>query len=146
MRKWLWILPVFYLLTLQTLAADDRTDKDKLQGTWVVTSVAFMGKTKTFEKVEEASYTFKDDKITIHDPSNKKDKGVSVSFKLDDRKDPKQFDMTGPSDDDPKETVTVKGFYRLDGDTLTLCVGPPRGERPARFDDNKGVVMTLKRK
>src|SRR5262245_60717582 len=78
MRKQLWILPVLCLSTLQSLAADDKTDKDKLQGTWVVSSVAFMGKTKSFEKVEECTYTFKGDKITIHDPSRKKDKDAEI--------------------------------------------------------------------
>jgi hypothetical protein len=43
--------------------------------------------------------------------------------------------------------MMVKGIYKIDGDTLTMCLSPT-GERPAKFESTAGgqtILMTFKR-
>jgi uncharacterized protein (TIGR03067 family) len=149
MRKLLGGLTLLCLVVVQSQAADDKkadkTDKDKLQGTWVATSIDFMGKTLPVPEGKELSFTFDGDKLKIHDPDKKKDE--EGTFKIDEKKDPKEIDLTGPKDDNPKETETLKCLYKLDGDTLKLAISEkgPKGDRPTKFDD-KSVTMTFKKK
>jgi uncharacterized protein (TIGR03067 family) len=149
MRKLLGLATVLCLVALQSQAADekkaDKTDKDKLQGTWVASSIEFMGKTLPVPEGKEATFTFDGDKVKIHDPDKKKDE--NGTYKIDEKKDPKEIDLTGPKDDNPKETETLKGLYKLDGETLKIAFSEkgPKGDRPTKFDD-KNVIMTFKKK
>jgi uncharacterized protein (TIGR03067 family) len=143
-RKLLAVGSLLCLLALTTQAADDKkTDKDKLQGTWVVTSVTIGGNKIDIPKELGSTFTFKGDKMTAHDPEKKKDE--EGTFKIDEKK--KEIDLTGPSDKDPKVLETVPGLYSIDGDTLKMCfpIKGPKGDRPKGFDDKECVVSELKR-
>jgi uncharacterized protein (TIGR03067 family) len=42
-----------------------------------------------------------------------------------------------------------EGIYEVDGDTLTMCVAPPKGARPTKFEstaDDRNTIYVLKRK
>jgi uncharacterized protein (TIGR03067 family) len=45
------------------------------------------------------------------------------------------------------QTVTVRGVYEFDGETLKICISEPdeEPERPAAIDDAKGSLRILKR-
>jgi uncharacterized protein (TIGR03067 family) len=143
-RKLLAVGSLLCLLALTTQAAEDKkSDKDNLQGTWVATSVTVGGKTIDIPKGKEATFTFKGDKMTVHDAEKNKDE--EGTFKIDEKK--KEIDLTGPSEKDPKVTETVQGVYSLDGDTLKLALSNkgPKGDRPKGLDDKDSVLMVFKR-
>jgi len=147
MRNLLGMAAVLCLLAFQVQAADekkpdDKSDKDKLQGTWVLAGVEIDGKPIDIPKDSpEMTFTFKDDKATM-----KEDKKIEEgTYKLDEKKNPKEIDIIHPKKDNPKEMETEKWIYKLDGDTLKLATSGkgPSGSRPKNFDEN---VMILKRK
>ena len=86
------------LQALTSQATDDKkTDKEKLQGTWVVTSMVREGKTIDLPKGKEFSFTFKGEKITLTEPgSDPKDR--EGSFTIDEKK--KEIDISLPKRSD----------------------------------------------
>jgi uncharacterized protein (TIGR03067 family) len=66
------------------------------------------------------------------------------SYKVDAKKDPAEIDLTPP-----KEEGTMLGIYKIDGDTLTICLSEKGStDRPTRFESPEGtnfMLITLKR-
>jgi uncharacterized protein (TIGR03067 family) len=108
-----------------------KSDRDKLQGTWVLVSVESGGKKEVLDKDKSGTLTVKGDKGTM-----KMGRGAhDVTFHLDPSKTPKQVDMTVNEGD--KDEVH-KGIYKLDGDTFTLCKSHPPQQRPTKFASKEG--------
>src|SRR5262245_52083236 len=105
LRKLFGMAAVLCLITLPTQAADEKGDKDKLEGAMENVSMSFMGMTLETPKDKQAVLTFKGDKVTIFDPMKKKEE--DGTYKVDDKKKPKEIDLTGPKDDNPKELETI---------------------------------------
>jgi uncharacterized protein (TIGR03067 family) len=121
-----------------------KTDKDKLQGTWVAVSAEAGGMKFDFPKDMQTVFTFSGDKLTLKDMGKKEETGT---FKIDEKKNPKEIDMTTPKVENPKETETVKGIYQLDGDTLKIAFrADPAADRPNAFDAKGAIAITFKRK
>jgi uncharacterized protein (TIGR03067 family) len=59
-----------------------------------------------------------------------------VSYRIDPSREPKTIDLTGVSG--PLKEKTFFGIYRLDGDTLQICLDTDDGERPTAFDTQSG--------
>jgi uncharacterized protein (TIGR03067 family) len=114
-------------------------DKDKLQGTWVLTAVDFGGMKMDVPRGQELVFTFKGDKVSIKE----KDKVTEGTFKVDEKK--KEIDLTLPKGNDPKVTETFPGLYKLEGDTLKLVVKEP-DRRPKSIDDEGASAMYFKKK
>ena len=122
---------LFALVVAGTTArsADDEKDqavkrfKDALQGKWQMTSRIQDGVPSEAELIKKRTVTFEGDNYTVRD-------GVEVvgelSYKVDLAKKPAWFDVT------PKDGETAKGIIKLEGDTLTFCVGSD-GTRPSDF-------------
>jgi len=67
-----------------------------------------------------------------------------AEYTADPKKDPAEFSIVPPPG---KKKPPVLGIYKLDGDTLTLCLRQG-GERPTKFESPKGsevMLFTLKR-
>jgi uncharacterized protein (TIGR03067 family) len=67
-------------------------------------------------------------------------------YKLHPKTKPAAIDLIRPSDGGP--TSTFPSIYKVDGDTLVICIGEIGGERPTRFESPKGtgqMLMTFKR-
>lgn len=77
--------------------------------------------------------------------------GVSRGFKIDSTTTPWTIDLideSPPPGGRKKDSSVWRGIFKIEGDQLTLCMGPPTGERPTKFESpNKSGMMlwTLKR-
>jgi RNA polymerase sigma factor (sigma-70 family) len=121
----------------QAKAGQARTDKDRLQGTWVAVSAEKGGKAAPDEFLTSLKITFAGDKITVRGGGDAKE----GTFKLDPAKKPKEIDLM-------HEGKTAQGIYRLDGDKLTLCLDDADKGRPTEFKSKAGtglVLMVLRR-
>ena len=96
------------------------------------------GKSVPGEFVEKGRYVFKGNELTIFEG----DKNVGkATFTLDPAKKPKTIDMTAT--EGPGKGKTMYGIYRIEGDTLTLCIGE---ERPTDFNGaGKAGLVEFKR-
>ncbi len=132
--RWLVVLGV--LVAACPAQADDKGDKDQLQGSWKAVSYKENGKVDekaakdlTFDfKGETFSFTWLDVKIT-------------GKVKIDSAKKPKTIDL---STEDAKGKG-LYGIYELEGDTLKLCFGE---DRPTAFKtkaESKQWMVVLKR-
>jgi RNA polymerase sigma-70 factor (ECF subfamily) len=140
-------------LAYRALAADKpgapkegaaKTDLEKLQGTWVAVSLESGGGKAAEEEVKGLTLVVKDDKATMTSPDGRTDDGV---LKLDPGKTPKEIDLVVNEGGQDK---AHPGIYKLEGDTLTLCVSHPPDERPGAFATKDGarfpIVAVFKKK
>jgi RNA polymerase sigma factor (sigma-70 family) len=123
------------------VAGEGRTDKDKLQGTWILVEVTDAGKVISAEDIKAKNFemVITGDKLTL--PI--RDDAKQVAYKLDPSKKPKEIDLS------IEEGQTAKGIYSLEGSKLKLCVERAGGERPTEFaapKDSDRVLMVLKKK
>jgi uncharacterized protein (TIGR03067 family) len=111
----------------------------KIVGTWAYGSVETGGQKVPEEQLKEAQMSFTaDSKFT----ANARGKKMAGTYKLDPAKRPAEITTRN---DDGK---THNGIYKLDGDTLTICMPEEDGaDRPTEFATAKGkvVLVVLKR-
>lgn len=132
-------LVCFFTLALMTVAfsvhaqaGGGKSDKDLLQGTWDLATVAFQGKDVGGKSV---SLTFKGDKIFSKEGDKaEKEEG----YKIDSTKKPKEIDIM-------PEGKLVRAIYELKDDTFRICFGFNTEERPADFAKGD-IIMTFKKK
>lgn len=138
------------------VAADDTktaqaTDRERLQGTWVVVSAEMKG--QPFEVLKGSKIVFSGETVTF----KAKEQEGKGTFAIDPAAKPRAIDLSKSGEDGKKETDA--GVYQLDGDELKLCLGGvkkqrtfPDGKedstgskRPTGFDSRQGVLLILKR-
>ncbi len=119
----------------------DKSDKDKIQGEWKVTSIKIGGhEPDDKDHILKSPWVFKGDKLTFEP--------FEADFKLDPSKDPKQIDVTIQKGPDGEKGLMALGIYKLDGDKLTIhACHPGDGDRPTDFETTGGrnVLVTLER-
>ena len=116
---------VLVLHSLHSAMGQEKTDLDRLQGSWKTTKIEVEGKPPPREFVEKGKFVFKGNTVSIFQGDEVMEE---ATFVLDSGKKPPTIDLTatvGPG----KGKITY-GIYRLEGDTLTLCIGD---KRPSEF-------------
>jgi uncharacterized protein (TIGR03067 family) len=130
-------------LALWSVSADDKKDSELLQGTWTMASLEANGEKVEGELVDNARLVVKDERYT----ATLGDQTLSSKFKVDPSKSPKEIDFTYT--DGELKGETVKGIYKLEGDTYTMCRALlPDGDRPAEFKtsaDSNRILVVWKR-
>jgi RNA polymerase sigma factor (sigma-70 family) len=109
----------------------DQKDEEKIVGTWAVVSVEEGGHD---EGIQEAWFIFGADGKVTFKATGKGEKGGT--YKLDPAKKPKEVTVM-------MDEGTLKGIYKLDGDSLTICAGARGVERPTEFATKEGVRSAL---
>jgi uncharacterized protein (TIGR03067 family) len=133
----LGVLAAVGLLIPPGLSAQKKGGKNSLDGTWSIVTLTLRGKPAPEEFYKLMQLTFQGEKLTI----SIADKEQPGSIKIDPTRTPRQIDLKGLG---PQE---LRGIYRLEKDTLTICFGD-KGERPTRFEskpDSGTTLMVLKR-
>jgi len=123
---------------------DPPKKEESIIGEWVGESMVRGGKVRP---VPEGGITFKftaEGKLIVNE-GGRGEREVGT-FKVDSKKNPAELDLTPPPE---KSDKPVLGIYKLDGDTLTICVSDDDGAvRPNKFESPDGtriMLMTLKR-
>jgi uncharacterized protein (TIGR03067 family) len=131
-------------LTLGAPGVKDTPKKDpaSIVGEWVGEKAVSGGKEKPVPE-GGISFTFTaDGKLMVTE--GKREKPDAGSYKIDSKKNPAEIDIMPPPD---KKEPTIHGIYKIDGDTLTICIGHET-DRPTKFESPEGaktMLMILKR-
>ena len=126
---------------------DAKKDLDMIQGKWTVQSIKESdGKNPPDDFLKDLEVIVKDDtmKIILVPKSETLD---AFKLKLDPAKKPKAIDFTHT--EGPDKGKTELGIYKLEGDTLTVCVNDFDKERPSAFATKEGTkisVIVMKKK
>jgi uncharacterized protein (TIGR03067 family) len=113
-------------------------DIEALQGNWTMISLEINGEDVSKEQVQSAKLVVKGDRYApVFD-----DRIYSETFTVDPDKSPKAIDFTYT--DGPRKGETVKGIYKLEGDTYTMCRAiKAEDERPKTFATGRDSGLAL---
>ena len=116
----------------------DEDEKGKHQGTWAVTSSVRDGKEAPAEVVGSIRRVVEGDHVTWT-RDGKSFAGTKVEY--DPTRLPHTLDLI--PDGGPHRDKHILGIYKLEGDTLTICVADPDEPRPKTFEAPAGSKRTL---
>ncbi|MGL4553156.1 MAG: TIGR03067 domain-containing protein [Gemmataceae bacterium] len=131
----------FLFLCLAGLASaggDDARarDREAMQGDWACESLTRDGVAVPEDDARSLFRTVKGDGYVV---SRFRTKAGAGTFTLDPSKTPREIDIVPEG---PKKAV-IKGIYKIDKDTLTICHPLPGRARPAAFESKKDSGDTL---
>jgi uncharacterized protein (TIGR03067 family) len=117
----------------------DKAALNQFAGAWRLTAQEHGGKKSEKKEIAQVTLDVKGGKWTTRD-------GVEVKEEceveaLDAKAKPATIDLRITSGSDRDKTV--KGIWKREGDTLTVCVAEPNRERPKAFEGQEGSGHTL---
>jgi uncharacterized protein (TIGR03067 family) len=111
-------------------------DQDAMQGDWACESFVIAGMALDDDNAQSIFRTIKGNGYTTFLFRKKLDSGT---FKLDATKTPREIDLT-PAD---KGKGVIRGIYKLEKDTLTMCYSTTGKDRPTKFESKAGTGHAL---
>lgn len=133
-RRSLLVLAVVGLLAADAPRDDVKKEKDKIQATWQCTSAETNGRKAPEADIQSLKLIFSGEEFTF----KIQDGDIKGVVKMHDTTtDPRVIDLdfkVGPI------RGTLEGIYKVDGDTLTLCLYsmPDVQQRPGEFATKEG--------
>lgn len=113
-----------------------KAELKKLEGTWQLVSATKEGKKTPEDVVKKIRVVIKGNTHSVY--FDDKPLAKEISFTINPRKNPKITTDTLP------DGKTIKGIYRLEGDTLTSCVAEADKDRPTEFVSKPGSGLTVR--
>jgi uncharacterized protein (TIGR03067 family) len=145
-KAWLFAAVIgLYVQGLLGREAKEPSDKEKLQGRWMLVHAEASGKDVDTKEnpVKDGWFEFDGNKMVASDKKGFYD----GEFDLDATTSPKSIDFKKAYD---SETKVWKGIYKIDGDELTICLSKADDkERPSSFETKEGdtkVLVKLRKK
>ncbi len=139
MRAKLWLVAAAAALVAAEPPKSDAVKDElaKIQGTWRMVSGERNGQKIPEEEAKKLTRTISGDKYEVAREGHIIGNGRMT---LDPTKTPRTVDaeITAPSEDGGKKTVTIQGIYELDGDTMKTCLAQPGQPRPTEFSAKEG--------
>jgi uncharacterized protein (TIGR03067 family) len=137
---------------------DDKSDLDRMQGIWEITSLVEKGERATKAELEAVFVVIEKDTFTTIDKTEIRISffkdwflpafdGVQYRIKLDPTKKPKAIDFTHILDKEKEQTEP--GIYAFANDVLKLVLDEDKKGRPTVFEGKETAsysVMVLKKK
>jgi uncharacterized protein (TIGR03067 family) len=114
----------------------DAKELEKFQGKWATAAVTVDGKKEDEDK--DRFLVIKDAKATFLYKDSERGSG---SIKVDPGKSPGHIDFT--YEDGPAKGTTLKGIYKFEKETLTVCYGGIGKDRPTEFASKAGSESIL---
>lgn len=138
-------LVVVLLAGAEQTAKDDRPqDREKLQGEWAVVSWEGQGFSLDKDQAKKSKLVISGDEWQ---PTVDGKEAIKMKVKLDPTKTPKEVDFTLREKFGGQSDFSMKGIYKIEGDTLTVCrTMRPEFDRPMEFKfDERSVLIVFER-
>lgn len=107
------------------------------QGEWKMAANETGGSKLSPERLKTYRRVVKDDAYTVTIAADSGPITIRGLFALDPQSSPPTIDA------EPENGDVMRGIYKLDGDTLTLCIALPGEPRPKEFTAKEGVRQTI---
>ena len=128
----------FLLLVSVSQDTPEHAELDRHQGVWQAVAFVRDGESTPKAIVETITRTVEGDHV-VWKRDGKAFAGTTL--KLEPTADPKHLEVV--PDGGPSRDKTVLGIYKLEGETLTICMADPDVPRPSAFEAPKGSLTTL---
>jgi uncharacterized protein (TIGR03067 family) len=125
-------------------AGEEKSDLERLQGTWIVASLVEKGKEQPAAEIEILEVAIEKNVFTV---TEKGKKVVEYEIKLDPSKKPAAIDFTHLIGEDKGKTEP--GIYIFEKDQLKMALDETRKGRPTVFEGKETEaysVIVLKKK
>lgn len=136
------------LLELRREPEAVRAEREKLQGIWKMTAAEIGG-----QDVLGPGKGLKNGKLVLRGSEMSITRNdydtVTTDYVIDPTQKPRTIDFVPRNGPENERGRVHRGIYKLDGDTLTVCVNGPDLERPTEFKSAEGtqiMLFTLKRR
>jgi RNA polymerase sigma-70 factor (ECF subfamily) len=125
-----------------------KSDRDKLQGTWVMVTQESGGKPAPKEGMRPQWWHFEPDKLIIYsiDLRVSQPEKTEYTYAVPPEANPRTIDLSqgrrleGPRTRPPDD---VKGIYKIEGDLFTLAVGPNGLPATLKTKEGDGVLVAV---
>lgn len=137
-------IALFSIALTAAQAGDDKSDLERMQGTWLAVSLTEKGKVVPAAEVEILEFVIDKDTFTGFEKGKMV---VKYQFKLDPTKKPKAIDFTYLVGDDKGKTEP--GIYQFEKDQIKFVLDEDKKGRPTVFEGKETEaysVLVLKKK